>query len=124
MAGKRQRRGNQRRNGQQRSGRLRAKALARASSAAPAKLPVSTRNDPAGEIPDVAAIAAAASEPADTRAPALRVWRNTHYALFEAGWMPQSITSWMQRVGVTWLAWELSHSNAWVGADALEVLQN
>ena len=32
--------------------------------------------------------------------------------------MPQSITSWMQRVGVTWLAWELSHSNAWVGAVA------
>ncbi len=56
--------------------------------------------------------------PARTLPPALRVWRHRNYALFEAGWMPQSITSWMQRVGVTWLAWELSHSNAWVGAVA------
>ena len=57
-------------------------------------------------------------DPTDSRPPALRVWRNSNYALFEAGWMPQSITSWMQRVGVVWLAWELSHSNAWVGAVA------
>ena len=48
----------------------------------------------------------------------MRVWRNPAYALFEGGWLPQSITSWMQRVGVTWLAWELTHSNAWVGAVA------
>lgn len=32
--------------------------------------------------------------------------------------MPQSISTWIQRVGVTWLAWELSHSNTWVGAVA------
>lgn len=32
--------------------------------------------------------------------------------------MPQSITSWIQRVGVTWLAWDMTHSNAWVGAVA------
>ncbi len=50
--------------------------------------------------------------------PALRVWRNRPYAIFEAGWLPQSISSWMQRVGVTWLAWELTQSNAWVGAVA------
>ena len=50
--------------------------------------------------------------------PALRVWRNRPYAVFEAGLTPQSITSWMQRVGVTWLAWELTHSNVWVGAVA------
>ncbi len=46
------------------------------------------------------------------------MWRNPNYVLFEAGWLPQSITSWIQRVGVTWLAWELTHSNAWVGAVA------
>ena len=52
------------------------------------------------------------------RAPVLRVWRNRNFTLFEVGWTSQSITSWIQRVGVTWLAWELSHSNAWVGAVA------
>ena len=55
---------------------------------------------------------------ADPRTPILRVWRNRNYALFEAGFTPQNITSWIQRVGVTWLAWELTHSNAWVGAVA------
>lgn len=65
--------------------------------------------------PDVATPTPAAGPP---RAPILRVWRNRNYALFEAGWLPQSITSWIQRIGVTWLAWELSHSNAWVGAVA------
>ena len=50
--------------------------------------------------------------------PIIRVWRNRNYALFEAGFTPQNITSWIQRVGVTWLAWELSHSNTWVGAVA------
>ena len=50
--------------------------------------------------------------------PVLKVWRNPNYVAFEAGWFPQSVTFWMQRVGVTWLAWELSHSNAWVGAVA------
>lgn len=54
----------------------------------------------------------------DDRPPVLRVWRNRNYLLFETGWVPQSITSWIQRVGVTWLAWELSHSNTWVGAVA------
>ncbi|MGE0627190.1 MAG: MFS transporter [Hyphomicrobiaceae bacterium] len=50
--------------------------------------------------------------------PLVRIWRYRNYAWFEGGWLPNSITSWMQRVGVTWLAWELSHSNAWVGAVA------
>ncbi len=54
----------------------------------------------------------------DARHPALRVWRNRNYLLFEAGWTPQSISTWIQRVGVLWLAWELTHSNAWVGAVA------
>jgi predicted MFS family arabinose efflux permease len=59
-----------------------------------------------------------AAPPADDRHPVLRVWRNPNYLLFEAGWTPQSITTWIQRVGVLWLAWELTHSNAWVGAVA------
>ncbi len=50
--------------------------------------------------------------------PIIRVWRHPNYVAFEAGWFPHSITSWMQRVGVTWLAWELTHSNVWVGAVA------
>jgi len=56
--------------------------------------------------------------PAKQLSPALRVWRNKNYLLFEAGSFPQSITTWVQRIGVTWLAWELTHSNAWVGAIA------
>lgn len=59
-----------------------------------------------------------AAPAADGRHPVLRVWRNRNYLLFEAGWTPQSITTWIQRVGVLWLAWELTHSNAWVGAVA------
>lgn len=56
--------------------------------------------------------------PAKASPPILRVWRHPNYALFEGGWLPQSITTWIQRVGVLWLAWELSHSNTWVGAVA------
>ncbi len=48
----------------------------------------------------------------------LSVWRYPNYVAFQAGWVPHHITSWIQRVGVAWLAWELSRSNAWVGAVA------
>ncbi len=70
---------------------------------------------PAG---DAAPAGAAGELPAKQRSPALRVWRNRNYLLFELGSLPQSITTWIQRIGVTWLAWELTHSNAWVGAIA------
>jgi MFS family permease len=50
--------------------------------------------------------------------PAVRVWQVRNYRLFMSGLGPYYVTSWMQRVGVGWLAWELSHSHAWVGAIA------
>ncbi len=50
--------------------------------------------------------------------PAVRVWRNRNYRLFMSGLGCYYVTSWMQRIGVGWLAWELSHSHAWVGAIA------
>ncbi len=50
--------------------------------------------------------------------PAVRVWRFPNYRLFMSGLGCYYVTSWMQRVGVGWLAWELSHSHAWVGAIA------
>jgi MFS family permease len=34
------------------------------------------------------------------------------------GMAPSLVTLWMQRVGIGWLAWELTHSPAWLGAVA------
>lgn len=48
----------------------------------------------------------------------LRVWRYRNYALFMGGMAPSLVTLWMQRVGIGWLAWELTHSPAWLGAVA------
>ena len=48
--------------------------------------------------------------------PLLRVWRHRNYACFMGGMTPNLISLWMQRMGTLWLAWELTHSNAWVGA--------
>ncbi len=50
--------------------------------------------------------------------PPARVWRHEDYRRFMSGLGAFYVTSWMQRVGVGWLAWELSHSHAWVGAIA------
>ncbi len=50
--------------------------------------------------------------------PAVRVWRFRNYRLFMSGLGCYYVTTWIQRVGVGWLAWELSHSHAWVGAIA------
>ena len=47
--------------------------------------------------------------------PLLRVWRHPAYALFMGGGLPSYLTSWMQRVGVGWLTWELTHSTTWLG---------
>jgi MFS family permease len=48
----------------------------------------------------------------------LRVWRYREYALFMGGMAPSLVTLWMQRLGVGWLTWELTHSPAWLGAVA------
>ena len=47
--------------------------------------------------------------------PLLRVWRHPAYALFMGGGLPSYLTSWMQRVGVGCLTWELTHSTTWLG---------
>ena len=50
--------------------------------------------------------------------PILRVWRHRNFALFMSGIGPHYVTGWMQRIGVGWLAWELTHSPIWLGAVA------
>jgi len=50
--------------------------------------------------------------------PILRVWRHRNFALYESGMTLYSVTGWMQRVGVGWLAWELTHSPTWLGVVA------
>jgi MFS family permease len=58
-------------------------------------------------------------DPAALRgSPAVRVWLAPSYRRLMSGLVVFYVTGWMQRVGVGWLAWELSHSHAWVGAIA------
>lgn len=47
--------------------------------------------------------------------PILRVFGHRQYALFMGGMSPHLVTLWMQRVGIGWLAWELTHSPTWLG---------
>ncbi len=47
--------------------------------------------------------------------PVLSVWANRNFAIFMAGCIPNYITFWMQKVGIGWLAWELTHSPFWLG---------
>lgn len=44
-----------------------------------------------------------------------RVLAHRNYAWLLLGGAPSYITTWMQRVGVGWLAWELTHSPLWLG---------
>lgn len=50
--------------------------------------------------------------------PLLRVWTHRNYAYYIGGMTPNLITLWMQRVGLGWLAWELTESTLWLGAIA------
>jgi MFS family permease len=43
------------------------------------------------------------------------VLRVRNYRLFIAGGLVSLIGTWMQRIAVGWLAWELTHSGAWLG---------
>ncbi len=56
----------------------------------------------------------AAHAPRSTRIP--------DFVVFSAGHGVSSVGGWMQKTGVGWLAWELTHSPAWVGAIALSDL--
>ena len=47
--------------------------------------------------------------------PVLSVWKNRNYAIFMSGCIPNYITFWMQKVGIGWLAWEMTHSPFWLG---------
>ncbi len=50
--------------------------------------------------------------------PIIRIWRNPAFAWFMGGSAPFHIMGWMQRVGVGWLTWELTHSPFWLGVIA------
>ncbi len=50
--------------------------------------------------------------------PITRVFAHRNYALYMGGMTPNLITIWMQRVGVGWLAWEMTKSPTWLGVIA------
>lgn len=50
-----------------------------------------------------------------TQRPIQRIWSHKSYALFMMGGVPSYLTSWMQRVGIGWLAWDITHSTVWLG---------
>ncbi|WP_374446679.1 MFS transporter [Stella sp.] len=45
----------------------------------------------------------------------VRALRNPNYAVYVAGNSVSLIGTWMQRIGVGWLTWELTQSHAWLG---------
>ncbi|HEY4133890.1 MAG TPA: MFS transporter [Alphaproteobacteria bacterium] len=47
--------------------------------------------------------------------PILHVWTHRNYAYFMGGMAPNLVTLWLQRVGIGWLAWEMTHAPAWLG---------
>ena len=50
--------------------------------------------------------------------PIVGIWLHRNYAIFAGGMTPNLLAIWMQRLGVGWLAWELSHSTGWLGVVA------
>src|SRR5690554_4080607 len=42
-----------------------------------------------------------------------------NYQLFVGGGLISLIGTWMQRIGVGWLMWELTHSGTWLGLAAM-----
>ena len=46
---------------------------------------------------------------------AIRVFRNRAYRIYTEGNFISLIGTWVQRVATGWLAWELTHSGAWLG---------
>ena len=47
--------------------------------------------------------------------PIIEIWSHRNYAIFAGGMTPHLLAIWMQRLGVGWLAWELSRSTVWLG---------
>ena len=50
---------------------------------------------------------------------AMRVLRVRNYRMYTAGNSVSLIGTWMQRISVGWLAWELTHSTVWLGIIAV-----
>ncbi len=48
----------------------------------------------------------------------ISIFGHRNYAFYMGGQTPYLITVWMQRLGVGWLAWELTHSTVWLGVIA------
>lgn len=48
----------------------------------------------------------------------LRVFRHGAFAWFVGGQSPSLVTHWMQKIGIGWLVWELTHSPTWLGVIA------
>lgn len=53
--------------------------------------------------------------PPSALVPIFRVFGHRQYALFMGGMGPGLVTLWMQRVGIGWLVWQLTHSPVWLG---------
>jgi MFS family permease len=49
---------------------------------------------------------------------AIRVFQNRAYRIYTEGNFVSLIGTWVQRVATGWLAWDLTHSGAWLGAIA------
>jgi hypothetical protein len=47
-----------------------------------------------------------------------RAFGNRNYAIYTAGSTVTMVGLWVQRLGVGWLAWELTYSGFWLGAIA------
>lgn len=47
------------------------------------------------------------------------VFKDRNFAIYMGGNLVSWIGSWMQRTGIGWLSWELTHSPSWVGLIAL-----
>lgn len=56
--------------------------------------------------------------PHKSSSPVIGVWKHRNYLLFMVGLTPAAVSSWMHRVGVGWLAWELTGSTVWLGVIA------
>lgn len=48
----------------------------------------------------------------------LSVFRHATFAYFVGGQTPSMVTHWMQKIGIGWLVWELTHSPGWLGVIA------
>lgn len=51
-------------------------------------------------------------------AASLSVFRHSAFSWFVGGQWPSMITHWMQKIGIGWLVWELTHSPTWLGVIA------